>query len=233
MNFFTFQEMTVSKFWIVVYMWLQNHIWGGGARWWSYRKWRHRPWPEMTSPELEVTFPPFFLTIVVVQNVSLRMTDRATGSNVTGFPRVRTCETRSWGFLPISLFTRNDVTRRVKKKYGKKVRGKDSLTGRNPTSGCAPKGTWPSVNSDSPIGHAQLYYCTTTIGRKERGNRLRIRRAYFRTRDWRHFRSGMVTLLPVALSVMRNGTFCTTTASGHVTSGDVTSGCACARDHFW
>ena len=121
----------------------------------------------------------------------------------------------------------------LKKKYGKKVRGKDSLTGRNPTSGCAPKGTWPSVNSDSPIGHAQWYYCTTTIGRKERGNRLRIRRAYFRTRDWRHFRWGMVTLLPVALSVMRNGTFCTTTVSGHVTSGDVTSGCACARDHFW
>ena len=117
-------SIVALNIWIVVYMWLQNHIWGGGARWWSYRKWRHRPWPEMTSPELEVTFPRFFLTIVVVQNVSLRITDRATGSNVTGFPRVRTCETRSWGFLPISFFIRNDVTRRVEKKVREKSTGK-------------------------------------------------------------------------------------------------------------
>jgi hypothetical protein len=49
--------------------------------------------------------PRFFLTIVVVQNVSLCMTDRATVSNVTGFPRVRTCATGSWGFLPTRVFS--------------------------------------------------------------------------------------------------------------------------------
>ena len=53
-------------------------------------------WLEVTSPEAALTrsdhvrlrnrFPCFFLTIVVVQNVSLRTTERAIGSAPKGVP---------------------------------------------------------------------------------------------------------------------------------------------------
>ena len=90
---------------------------GGSVRG-SYRK---RSWPEVTSvtwPEAVMTgsdrvrnrFPRFFLTIVVVQYVPLRMTDMATGCDVTpkGFlGRVCTCATGSEGLL-----TGNDVFKR-------------------------------------------------------------------------------------------------------------------------
>jgi hypothetical protein len=44
-----------------------------------------------------------FCTTTIVQNVSLHIIDRATGSDVTpkGFPRVRACPTGSWGFPPL------------------------------------------------------------------------------------------------------------------------------------
>ena len=93
----------------VVYQYGKSHISGGVRR--SYRKWRHRkrPWTEVTSPVEALTgsdsvrmrnqFPRFFLTIVVVQNVPLRMTDMATASDVTwaeggSIGRVRACTTR-------------------------------------------------------------------------------------------------------------------------------------------
>ena len=40
-------------------------------------------------------------------------------------------------------------------------------------------------------------FCTTTIVRKKRGNRLRMRRTYFR--DWRHFRSGFLPVAPPSI----------------------------------
>ena len=62
-------------------------------------------------------------TIVVVQHVSLRMTDRATGSDVTpkGVPSGARMRNRKLGgggvpALFSGALTRNDVTRRAKKK---------------------------------------------------------------------------------------------------------------------
>ena len=58
---------------------------------------------------------------------------------------------------------------------------------------------WPSVTS-LPVAMLIMRngtFCTTTLVRKKRGNRLRVRRTYFR--DWRHFLLGHipVTSLPV------------------------------------
>ena len=43
---------------LVVYMWLQSHIWGGAVMW-CYRKWRHRGLIEsdVTGIHVEVTWP--------------------------------------------------------------------------------------------------------------------------------------------------------------------------------
>ena len=60
--------------------------------------WPEGPWQWLTSPEAALTgndcvrmqnrFPCFFLTILIVQNVPLRITDMATGCDLTpkGFP---------------------------------------------------------------------------------------------------------------------------------------------------
>jgi hypothetical protein len=60
--------------------------------------WPEGPWQWLTSPEATLTendcvrmynrFPRFFLTILIAQNVPLRMTDMATGCDLTpkGFP---------------------------------------------------------------------------------------------------------------------------------------------------
>jgi hypothetical protein len=86
-------------------IWARFKSYFGWIEGWIYRKWRHRnsrdrkwrhrkrSWPEVTFPEVARTgsdrvrmrnqIPRFFLTIVVVQNVSLRMTDMATGCDVT------------------------------------------------------------------------------------------------------------------------------------------------------
>ena len=91
--------------WMLSSIWARFKSYFGWIEGWIYRKWRHRnsrdrkwrhrerSWPEVTFPEVARTgsdrvrmrnqIPRFFLTIVVVQNVSLRMTDMATGCDVT------------------------------------------------------------------------------------------------------------------------------------------------------
>jgi hypothetical protein len=96
--------------------------------------------PEVTAPEAALTitgshgsdrvrmhsrFPHFFLTIVVVQNVPLRMTDRATGNDRRWSPwkGVRMCNRKLRNIHPSGAFwpevTSSNVTRPLRSSLGR------------------------------------------------------------------------------------------------------------------
>ena len=163
---------------------------------WCYRKWlRAHAEPEVTCPEA-----------VVVQIVPLRMTDRATGSDVTIPDRSDVshvsgsmfcaCATGSRALSPYSISTV------VPMRMTDRATGVDR---RSSSLGCATGSRISPLESLFPV----LFFNPTgnvISGEKTLvGRKPQLPVAHVRTRG------NPVTLLTVALSVMHNDTFCTTT----------------------